>query len=54
MKDIKIFDVVKLKNDKLATILNISGNKCLVDIEEEEKRHQIINKKDIKDVIFKK
>ena len=53
-KKIKIFDVVKLKNNEIATILNISGNTCLVDIAGEEKLHKIIKIKEIKDVIYTK
>lgn len=53
MKNIKVFDVVELKNCKKATVLNVNEKMCLVDIEGEEKRQQLINKSEIKDIIYK-
>lgn len=54
-KDIKVFDVVELKdNNKKATILNISGDTCLVDIPDTAKRHEIINANDIEKIIYRK
>lgn len=54
MKKIKVFDVVELKNKEKATILNMSGENYLVEIAGENKRHEIIKEKDIKEVIYKK
>lgn len=55
MKEIKIFDVVELKNGEKATILNGSGVHYLVEIADvTDKRNQIINVKDIKKIIYSK
>jgi len=54
MKNLKVFDVVELKNKEKATILNMSGENYLVDIAGENKRHTIINYKEIKEVIYTK
>lgn len=55
MKDIKIFDVVELKNGEKATILNGSGVHYLVEIANaENKKNEIINVKDINKVIYTK
>lgn len=43
MKSVEVFDVVQLKDNERGTILNISGDKCLVEIPEEEKRQQLID-----------
>lgn len=53
MDKVKIFDVVKLKNDEKATILNVSDKMCLVDIADQQKRHQLIYIDDIKEVIYR-
>jgi len=54
-KDIKVFDVVELKDkNKKATILNISGDTCLVDIPDSIKRHEIINVSEIENIIYRK
>lgn len=53
MKEVKIFDVVRLKNDEKATILNVSDKMCLVDIADQKKRHQLINKEEIKEIIYR-
>lgn len=55
MKEIKIFDVVELKNGEKATILNGSGVHFLVEIaDEENKKNEIINVKDISKIIYTK
>ena len=54
MKNIKVFDVVELKNNEKATVLNVSEKMCLVDIAGEQKRHQIIDKSEIKKIIYRK
>lgn len=53
MREIKIFDVVELKNGKKATILNGSGVHYLVEVAE-DKKNEVIHIKDIKDIIFRK
>ena len=54
MKNIKVFDVVELKNNQKATVLNVTENKCLVDIVGAIKRHQLVDKSEIKEIIFSK
>lgn len=54
MKNIKVFDVVELNNNEKATVLNVSGTNCLVEIAGENKRHIVINSKDIKEIIYHK
>lgn len=53
-KNLKIFDVVELKNNEKGTILNMSGDNCLIEIAGKNKRHDIINVTDIKEIIYKK
>ena len=52
MKNIKVFDVVELKNKEKGTILNVSGDNCLIEIVGDSKRHTVINKKEIENVIY--
>jgi len=54
MKNLKVFDVVELKNKEKATILNMSGENCLVEIAGENKKHTIIKVKDIDKIIYTK
>lgn len=54
MKNIKVFDVVELKNNEKATILNGSGSNYLVEVAGENKRHIVINENEIKEIIYKK
>ena len=54
MKNIKVFDVVELKNKEKGTILNVSGDNCLIEIVGDSKRHTVINKKEIEKVIYSK
>lgn len=54
MKNLKVFDVVELNNNKKATVLTVSEKLCLVDIEGEQKKHQLINKNEIKSIIYSK
>ena len=51
---VKVFDVVELNNNERGTILNVNGNNCLIEIVGENKRHNIINVLDIKEIIYKK
>ena len=50
---VKVFDVVELNNNERGTILNAAGNNCLIEIAGENKRHEIINVADIKEIIYK-
>lgn len=54
MKNVKIFDVVELKSNERGTILNISGNNCLIEIVGKNKRHDLINIEQIKEIIYRK
>lgn len=54
MRNIKIFEVVELKNKEKGTVLNVSGDNYLVEIAGENQRHIIIKEKDIERVIYHK
>lgn len=53
MKNVKIFDVVELKNKEKATVLNFTEKMCLVEIAGEEKKNQLIDVEDIESVIYR-
>lgn len=54
MKNVKVFDVVELKNKEKGTILNVNGENYLVEIVGTNKRHTIVNNKDIEKIIYSK
>lgn len=54
MKNLKVFDVVELKNHEQGTILNGDGANFLVEIAGENTRHEVINYKEIEKVIYSK
>lgn len=53
MISIKVFDVVKLKNDDKATILRVNDKFSLVEIAGENKKHSLISNSDIEKVIYR-
>lgn len=53
MASIKVFDVVKLKNNEKATILRVNDKFSLVEIAGENKRNSLISNCDIEKVIYR-
>lgn len=53
MASIKVFDVVKLKNNEKATILQVNDKFSLVEIAGENKRNSLISNCDIEKVIYR-